>query len=98
MTELFFFTNEEYHTSLDIKSIFEKPQVHLLARCLSDDQQILYIEERLQDIRNLNLTITSSKYAAIKDELCILKGDKPAAQFEAGQQKGGNFFCFSCSV
>ena len=26
----------------------------------------------------------------------IFKGDKPAAQFEAGQQKGGNFYCFSC--
>ena len=24
----------------------------------------------------------------------IFKGDKPAAQFEAGQQKGGNFYCF----
>ena len=26
----------------------------------------------------------------------IFKGDKPAAQFEAGQQKGGNFYSFSC--
>ena len=67
-----FLTNEEYeqkyHTSLDIQSIIEKPQVYLLARCPSNDQQILYIEERLQDILNLNLTITSSKHVAIKDE------------------------------
>ena len=28
--------------------------------------------------------------------MSIFKGDKPAAQFEAGQQKGGNFYCFSC--
>ena len=27
----------------------------------------------------------------------IFKGDKPAAQFEAGQEKGGNFYCFSCA-
>ena len=27
----------------------------------------------------------------------IFKGDKPAAQFEAGQQKGRNLYCFSCS-
>ena len=26
----------------------------------------------------------------------IFKGDKPAAQFEAGQQKGGILYCFSC--
>ena len=70
----------------------------LLACCLSNDQQILYTEKCLQDILNLNLTITFSKYIAIKDELRISKGDKPAAQFEAGQQKGGNLFYFSCSV
>ena len=91
-----FLPNEEYkqkyHNSLDIKSIIEKPQVYLLACCPSNDQQILYIEEGLQDIRNPNLTITSSKHVPIKDELCIFKGDKRAAQFEAGQQKGGNFF------
>ena len=28
----------------------------------------------------------------------IFKGDSPARQFEAGQQKGGNFFCCSCSI
>ena len=26
------------------------------------------------------------------------KGDEPAAKFEAGQQKGGNFCCFSCAT
>ena len=54
-----FLTNEEYeqkyHTSLDILSIIEKPQVYLLPHCPSNDQQILNIEERLQDILNLNL-------------------------------------------
>ena len=73
-----FLTNEEYeqkyYTSLDIQSIAEKPQVYLLARCPSSDQQILYTEECLQDILNLNLTITSSKHIVIKDELRIFKG------------------------
>ena len=32
------------------------------------------------------------------DKTRIFKGDKPAAQFEAGQQKGGNFYCFSCAT
>ena len=93
-----FLRNEEYeqkyHTSLDIQSIIEKPQIYLLESCPSNDQQILYIEERLQDILNLNLTITSSKHVAIKDELRIFKGDKPAAQFEAGQQKEVIFSAF----
>ena len=58
---------KKYHTSLDIQSIVEKSQVYLLARCPSNDQHILYTEERLQDILNLNLTITSSKHITIKD-------------------------------
>ena len=32
------------------------------------------------------------------DKLRIFKGDKPAAQFEADQQKGRNFYCFSCAT
>ena len=28
----------------------------------------------------------------------MFKGDKPAAQFEAGQQKGGNYYCFACGI
>ena len=40
-----FLTNEEYeqnyHTSLDIQSTVGKPQVYLLVRCPSNDQQIL---------------------------------------------------------
>lgn len=59
------------------------------------------MEECPQYILNLNLlnlTITSSKHVAIKIELHIFKGDKPATQSEAGQQKGDSFFCFSCSV
>ena len=44
-----FLTDEEYeqkyHTSLDIQSVVEKPQVYLLARCPSNDQH----EERLRN-------------------------------------------------
>ena len=34
----------------------------------------------------------------INDIARFFKGDSPARQFEAGQQKGGNFFCTSCSI
>ena len=30
------------------------------------------------------------------DTLRVFKGDKPAGQFEARQQKGGNYYCFAC--
>ena len=34
----------------------------------------------------------------IADTLRIFKGDSPAWQFEAGQQKGGNYFCCGCPI
>ena len=34
----------------------------------------------------------------INDIARFFKGDSPARQFEAGQQKGGNFFFTSCSI
>lgn len=34
----------------------------------------------------------------IIDVMRFFKGDSPAASFESGQQKGGNYFCFSCPV
>ena len=30
--------------------------------------------------------------------MMIFKGDMPALQFEAGQQKGGDVFCWSCPI
>ena len=32
------------------------------------------------------------------DILRAFKGDHPASQFEAGQQKGGNFVCHGCAI
>ena len=34
----------------------------------------------------------------INDIAMFFKGDSLACQFKAGQQKGGNFFCISCSI
>ena len=34
----------------------------------------------------------------INDVARFFKGDSPGCQFEAGQQKGGNFFCTSCFI
>ena len=34
----------------------------------------------------------------IIDKLLIFKGEKPASQFKAGQQKGENFYYFLCAT
>ena len=57
----------------------------ILARCPSNEQQILYSQERLDDIIALIQDIKTDDTEII-DKMRILKGDKRASQFEAGQQ------------
>ena len=85
---------EKFKKSVDIQATIEKPTVYILARCPSNDRQLLYSEERINDICQTKENII----IPIKDVVRIFKGDKPAAQLEAGQQKGGNYYCFLCSL
>ena len=59
-----------------------------MARCPSNGQQFLYVEERMNDILNLNEDLALPRF---------FKGDAPARQFEAGHQKGG-LCCMSNSL
>ena len=45
---------QKYNISSNIKAIVEKPRIYILAQCPSNDQQILYSQERLEDIIALN--------------------------------------------
>ena len=95
-------TDEEYFNkyglNINIQSEVEKPFLYIMARCPSNEQQILYIEERLEDIFELKNTIELPDGINIKDIMRMFKGDSPARQFEAGQQKGGNYFCVCCAI
>ena len=76
----------------NIQSIIEEPFLYILSRCT-----IVIIATRCEDLELFNETI-SWKGAPIKDKMRLFKGDGPVAQFEAGQQKGGNFPCWGCSI
>ena len=81
-----------------VQSIVEKPSLYISGRCPSNDQQPLYSDIRLEDISLLRENLEISDGIPIRDKMRIFKGDSPARQFEAGQQKGGTFFCCSCSI
>lgn len=66
----------------------EKPELYLLARCPSNDQQILYCDTRMEDVLDLKTPVTTENGINITDVMRFFKGDGPASQFEAGQQKG----------
>ena len=94
-----FLTNAEHYAKhgfhRNVQSIIEKPYVYILARCPSDDHQLLFTQERISDILELDRKITHNRIS-ITDVIRIFKGDNPAALFESGQQKNGDYFCWQC--
>ena len=80
------------------KPLLRNPICIFLARCHSNDQQLLYSDERIGDIMNLKFPTKSGNNGEVNDVLRFLKGDSPAHEFEGGQQKVGNFFCAVCPV
>ena len=82
-----YLTDDEYFEIhgkyVNVQSIVEKPYLYILARCHSDDSQLLKSSERLDDLLNLNEDIEYNKQ--IRDIVRAFKGDNPACQFEAGQ-------------
>ena len=62
---------------VNVQSIVEKPYLYILARCHSDDSQLLYSSERLDDLLNLNEDVEYSN-KQIRDIVRAFKGDNPA--------------------
>jgi len=96
-----FLTDAEYQQKygklINVQPIVEAPYLYLLARCPSNDQQLMYVEERINDIKNLKTPLAVDGLL-INDVMRIFKGDNPAAQFEAGHQKNGDYFCWQCPL
>ena len=97
-----FLTDEEYSKSngvlANLQAIVEKPFLYILARSPSTDQQLLYSDERSADILKIKKAIQTTDGIRIYDTVRAFKGDHPASQFEAGQQKGGNYACHGCCI
>ena len=53
-----FIIDQEYQSEpgylQNVQSIVKKPYIHLLARCPSDDHELLYSQERINDISELS--------------------------------------------
>ena len=97
-----FYTDEEYYKTSGIRwnvhASVEKPFLYVLARSSSNDQQLLYTDERLQDILQIQQSLTANDGMKVHDVIRAFKNDYPASQFESGQQKGGTYPCHGCSI
>ena len=98
---ILFLTDKEYYDKsgkiINVQAIVEKPELYILARCPATDQQLSYVDTRIQDLNDLTEPIEIDNYLLF-DSLRFFKGDGPASQFEAGQQKGGNYKCWACGI
>ena len=71
--------------SPDIQEYVEEGEIHIVAHGSSSlSDQACIIPERLAELDGLCEAVTTKSGIYIKDTLEFFKGDKPAAQFEAG--------------
>ena len=79
---------EKPNMEVNIQSEVEKPELYILAQCQSNDNKLLYSEEQIKVLSEINTRITSNNYVLINNVMRIFKSGYPAAQLEAGHQKG----------
>ena len=89
---------EKNERMINIHAEVEKSFLYIMTRCPSNEQQLLYVQERMKDILNLNEDLAIPSSIKIHDIFRLFKGDTSARQFEAGHQKGGNYVCVACPI
>ena len=101
-----FYTSEEYeqlfHEKVDIQLIVETPEVYIFGRCGSNDEQLAYAKTRLECLQDIQAALFLEDIDAnigqihLIDIMRFFHGDGPSVQIEAGNQKGGSYFCPNC--
>ena len=80
-----------------MQEFIEEGEIHFIAHGSSSlVDQACIIPERLAELEGLNEPVFTSEGVRVFDTLKYFKGDKPAAEFEAGISCGGNFPCVGC--
>ena len=80
------------------QEFIEEGEIHIVAHGSSSlEHQATLIPERLAELEGLTDDVTSSSGIKVVDPIRFFKGDKPAAEFEAGVSCGGNYPCVGCT-
>ena len=81
-----------------VQEFIEEGEIHIVAHGSSSlEDQATLIPERLAELEGLTDDVTSSSGIKVVDTIRFFKGDKPAAEFEAGVSCGGNYPCVGCT-
>ena len=91
--EAVFYITDEYETlseiKMDVQSFIETPELHLLGRCRSNDEQLGYVKTNTECLKEFNIRLHAG-YIPIADVIRFFHGEGPAMQCEAGNQRGGH--------
>ena len=103
-----FYTSDEYKEitgkDINVQREVETPELYIIGRCKSNDEQLGYIETRVECLKelknglNLNEIDDTFENIVLNDTMRLFHGDGPAVALEAGNQKGGYYFCPCCDV
>ena len=85
---------------VNIQSLVESPSLYIVARSSSSDaDQLCYVDTRLECLEELSSeVITTASGEPLIDKMRFFDGNSPSHQYEAGQQKGGNYYCAVCGA
>ena len=91
--EAVLYTNAEYETlseiKMDLQSLIETPELYLLGRCRSNDEQLGYLKTSTECLKKFNIRLHAG-YIRIADVMRCFHGDGPIMQYEAGNERGGH--------
>ena len=103
-----FYTSSEYTAltgcEVNVQSKVEFPELYLIGRCGSNDEQLGYIKTRLECLADLKVGLNLKdidedfENITLNDTMRYFHGDGQACWLESGNQKGGTYFCPSCNI
>lgn len=80
-----------------IQECVEEGTIHIVAHGSSSlSDQATIVPERLAELDGMSEPVVTDSGIEVVDTLRFFKGDKPAAQFEAGISCGGHYPCVGC--
>ena len=92
-----FLASQEMEGDINVFSMVEQPQIHLLARSGSSDlEQAVFSTHRTSSLQTMQEDITTFNSTPMHDVVRFFHGDKPAQQFECGNKVGGHYPCVMC--
>ena len=77
-----FYTNEEYKANtgrnISVQTEIEKPIVYIVARCRANDEQLAYVQTRIDCTNRLSVKLDTESGIQFTGKLRFFKGDSPA--------------------